>query len=48
MGIQLRVLIVEDQDDDALMLLRMLRHAGYDLTFERIDTAKALEAALNR
>ena len=48
MGIQLRVLIVEDQDDDALMLLRMLRRAGYDLTFERVDTAKALEAALDR
>ena len=48
MGIQLRVLIVEDQDDDALMLLRVLRRAGYDLTFERVDTAKALEAALDR
>jgi PAS domain S-box-containing protein len=48
MGIQLRVLIVEDQDDNALMLLRMLRRAGYDLTFERVDTAKALEAALDR
>src|SRR4029450_6726598 len=48
MGIQLRVLIVQDQDDDALMLLRMLRHAGYDLTFARVDTAKALESALDR
>ena len=48
MGIQLRVLIVEDQEDDALMLLRMLRRAGYDLTFERVDTAEALEAALDR
>src|SRR5919106_762119 len=48
MGIKLRVLIVEDQDDDALMLLRMLRRAGYELTFERVDTAKALEAALDR
>jgi PleD family two-component response regulator len=42
------VLIVEDQDDDALMLLRVLQCAGYDLTFDRVDTAKALEAALDR
>jgi two-component system NtrC family sensor kinase len=48
MGIQLRVLIVEDQDDEALMLLRLLRCAGYDLTFERVDTAAALQAALDR
>ena len=32
MGIQLRVLIVEDQDAETGMLLRMLRGAGYDLT----------------
>jgi PAS domain S-box-containing protein len=45
---QLRVLIVAAQDDDALLLLRVLRGAGYDLTFERVDTAKPLEAALDR
>jgi PAS domain S-box-containing protein len=48
MGIQLRVLIIEDQDDEALMLLRILRCAGYDLTFDQVDTATALEAALDR
>jgi CheY-like chemotaxis protein len=48
MGVQLRVLIVEDQEDDALLLLRVLRRAGYDLRFERVDTAGTMEAALNR
>jgi PAS domain S-box-containing protein len=48
MGMQLRVLIVEDQDDEALRLLGMLRCAGYDLTFDRVNTAQALEAALDR
>jgi len=48
MGIQLHALIIQDQDDDALMLLRELRRAGYDLTFEHVDTVKALEAALDR
>src|SRR5919106_2380906 len=48
MGTQLRVLIVEDEDDDALILLRVLRRAGYDLTYERVDTAEALEGALDR
>ena len=48
MGKPLRVLMVEDSEDDALLVLRELRTAGYDLTHERVDTAAALEAALDR
>jgi CheY-like chemotaxis protein len=48
MGIPLRVLMIEDSEDDALLLARELRRAGYDLTHERVDTAAALEAALDR
>src|SRR5919109_1280062 len=48
MGMQLRVLIVEDQEDDALLLQRVLQRAGYDPRFERVDTAEALNAALDR
>jgi two-component system NtrC family sensor kinase len=48
MGVPLRVLIVEDLEDDALLLLRVLRRAGYDLTFERVDTIAALSTALDR
>src|SRR6266571_2248206 len=48
MGKPLRVLMVEDSEDDALLVLRELRAAGYDLTHERVDTAATLEAALDR
>src|SRR5438105_1120124 len=48
MGKPLRVLMVEDSEDDARLMLRELRGAGYDLTHERVDTAAALEAALDR
>src|SRR2546423_14239970 len=44
----LRLLMVEDSEDDALLVLRELRAAGYDLTHERVDTAAALETALDR
>jgi len=44
----LRVLIVEDSEDDALLLLRELRHAGYEPRWQRIETADALMAALDR
>src|ERR671913_637552 len=46
MGLPLRVLLVEDSEDDALLLVRMLRRGGYDLTWERVETAAAMEAAL--
>lgn len=43
----LRALIVEDFEDDALLLVRSLQQAGYDLTFKQVDTAEAMAAALN-
>src|SRR5215204_936106 len=47
MGVPLRVLVVEDYEDDALLLLRELRRGGYDTVHERVDTAGAMEAALD-
>src|SRR5829696_7344631 len=47
MGVDLKVLIVEDSEDDALLLLRMLRKGGYDPTWERVDTPQDMEAALD-
>lgn len=44
----LRVLIVEDSEDDALLLARELRRGGYDVAFERVDTAGAMTDALDR
>lgn len=46
MSTPLRTLIVEDNEDDALLLVRQLRRAGYEPIFERIDTAEAMEQAL--
>ncbi|MBI3977155.1 MAG: response regulator [Chloroflexi bacterium] len=48
MGMPLRVLVVEDSEDDAALLLRELRRGGYDPTFERVDTAAAMSATLAR
>src|SRR5712692_85455 len=44
----LRVLIVEDCEDDAELLLHELRRGGYDPLFERVETAQAMGAALAR
>ncbi len=42
----LRLLIVEDSEDDAQLLVRELRRADYDVTFERADTPALMAAAL--
>jgi PAS domain S-box-containing protein len=44
----LRVLIAEDSEDDALLLVRELRRGGYTLAYERVDSAAAMAAALDR
>lgn len=44
----LRVLIVEDTQDDAVLLLRELRHGGYEVVSERVETAQDMNAALDR
>src|ERR1700682_4454624 len=42
----LRVLIVEDSEDDTSLLVRELQRAGYDVSWERVDTAGAMRSAL--
>jgi signal transduction histidine kinase/CheY-like chemotaxis protein len=42
----LRVLVVEDSEDDALLLLRELRRGGFEPEFERVETAEAMTSAL--
>jgi len=44
----LRLLLIEDSENDALLVVQALGRSGYDVSFERIDTAPALVAALNR
>ncbi|HEY7685702.1 MAG TPA: response regulator [Gemmatimonadales bacterium] len=48
MSIPLRVLIAEDSEDDALLLVRELRRAGFDPAHERVENAETMNAALDR
>src|SRR5216117_3557706 len=48
MRVPLRVLIAEDSEDDARLLLRELQRAGYQPTYERVDTPAAMTSALDR
>ena len=46
MSTPLRILLIEDSDDDATLLLRELRKGGYEPEWLRVDTAERLSAAL--
>jgi signal transduction histidine kinase len=46
MAVPLRVLIVEDKEDDAALLVRELAQGGYAPAHQRVDTARAMELAL--
>ncbi len=48
MGVPLCVLFIDDSEDDVALQVRLLRQAGYDLEFERVDSPPALTAALNQ
>jgi signal transduction histidine kinase len=43
----LRALLLEDTEDDALILARHLRRGGYEVDFERVETADRFEHALD-
>ena len=47
MGKTLRVLNVEDSKQDAKLLARHLKRAGYDLISDRVDMSETMRAALN-
>jgi PAS domain S-box-containing protein len=48
MNPHLRVLVVEDLEDDMLLLLRELRRGGYTLDSVRVETPEQMQAALDR
>jgi two-component system cell cycle sensor histidine kinase/response regulator CckA len=48
MSVPLRVLIIEDSEDDVALLVRGLKRGGYEVEYERVDTAAAMKSALNR
>ena len=42
----LRILEVEDSEDDALLILNQIKKGGYDIEYERVDTPGKMETAL--
>ena len=42
----LRVLMVDDSDDDVQLIIRELKKGGYDPLYERVETASAMQKAL--
>jgi PAS domain S-box-containing protein len=44
----IKVLIVEDSEDDTTLLLRELQRGGFSPVYERVDTSAAMRSALDR
>jgi CheY-like chemotaxis protein len=42
----LRVLMVEDSEDDALLTIRELKKGGYNPVYERVETVAAMKKSL--
>jgi len=40
-------LVIEDSEDDALLVLHQIRNGGYDIDYERVQTAETMKAALH-
>jgi HD-GYP domain-containing protein (c-di-GMP phosphodiesterase class II) len=47
MGTPVRVLIIEDSEDDSLLVVRRMRQGDYDPDWLRVETAEAMTAALH-
>jgi two-component system, cell cycle sensor histidine kinase and response regulator CckA len=48
MNTALRVLIVEDSENDAVLLIRHIKRSGYEIIHERVDSAAAMSSALEK
>lgn len=42
----IRILVIEDSEDDALLVLHQIRNGGYNIDYERVQTAETMKAAL--
>ena len=47
MATEIHLLIVEDSEDDALLLLRELHKSGFEPVWKRVDTPEAMKGALS-
>jgi hypothetical protein len=45
-GVPLCILVIEDSEEDATIILRELKGGGYDVDFERVDSPEALQISL--
>ena len=45
-GKTLAVLIIEDSETDAQLIVRLLKKAGYETAFEQVESAGQMRAAL--
>src|SRR3972149_3657471 len=45
---EIRVLIVEDSEDDTLLIVREIQGGGYHPIYERVDTFEGMSAALEK
>jgi len=43
----LRILIIEDSEDDVLLVVHQIKNGGYDIEYERVETAETMRAALS-
>lgn len=48
MAKRLKILYIEDSEDDVALVLRLLRAAAYEPTYRRVDSAEALHEALEK
>ena len=48
MTTSLAVLMVEDSESDAQLIIRLLKKAGYDVVSEQVETAEQMRAALEK
>jgi DNA-binding NtrC family response regulator len=48
MKTSLKILLLEDSEDDALLLIRELHQGGFETSFERVWTAAQMKGALIR
>jgi len=44
----LSLLLLEDSEDDAILVIRELRRGGYDVNYDRVDSPGAMMAALGQ
>mgnify|MGYP006413463009 FL=1 len=48
MSIPIRVLIVEDSDDDTILLVRELKRNGFNVLYEQVDNYKDMKTSLGK